>query len=322
VPFQNEAVDILDHNKYITIYDQKILFTNEARKEFETKTLIYISMLNQKEQSNDDGGDGYNNDGVPSKGVSDEILIARDALGKSNDTDIILVNMEMSSITKREITMTAEQYCKSMRTTNEGQRNLILECQFRIFGYRKETIQIFLTGTAGCGKTSTLKLIMETYNRFSHVHNSNQNAYVVSASAGIAATNINGITVNSALQINVSNRETPLSNQSVNSYRAAFLDNVKIRFIDECNMIGAELLATIESSLKKIMFNYDQHFGGLDIVFCGDLRQLPPVRQTPIYKRRRKSLCEAIIWQSLKSHTLTQLIRDKRNVLFHLDEGR
>ena len=156
-----------------------------------------------------------------------------------------------------------------------------------------------------------MRLIMETYNRFSQVHNSSQNAYVAAASTGIAATNLNGITVHSALQINVTNHDMPLSNEAVNSYRIAFLDNVKIMFIDECSMIGAELLAIIDSRLKQIMFNYDEPFGGLDIIFSGDLRQLPPVRQTPIYKRRKRSLCEAMVWQALKSYTLTQVMRQK-----------
>ena len=316
VPFRNEVVDILDHSKYIAIYDEKMAFINEARKEFEAnvdiaKTLLYIAMLNQKDEDDENGGSECINDKIRSEPLKDDFAIARDALSEPDNADIILANMEKmtSVIRKRENVMTSEQYCKAMRKTNEGQRNLILECLFRICGYRKEPIQIFLTGPAGCGKTFTMKLIMETYNRFSQVHNSNQNAYVAAASTGIAATNLDGITVHSALQINMSNHDMPLSNEAVNSYRIAFLDNVKIMFIDECSMIGAELLAIIDSRLKQIMFNYDEPFGGLDIIFSGDLRQLPPVRQTPIYKRRKRSLCEAMVWQALKPYTLTQVMR-------------
>ncbi|XP_008181525.1 zinc finger protein 25-like [Acyrthosiphon pisum] len=49
-------------------------------------------------------------------------------------------------------------------------------------------------------------------------------------------------------------------------------------------MIGAELLAQIDPRLKEITGNYIDNFGGLDIIFIGDLRQLPPVRAAPIDK--------------------------------------
>ncbi|XP_044592819.1 ATP-dependent DNA helicase pfh1-like [Cotesia glomerata] len=55
-------------------------------------------------------------------------------------------------------------------------------------------------------------------------------------------------------------------------------------------MIGAELLSQIDSRLKQITGNFEVHFGGLDIILIGDLRQLPPVRATPIYKQIKRQI--------------------------------
>ena len=139
VPFRNEVVDVLDNNKYTPIYDEKMAFINEARKEFEANvdianTLLYIAMLNQKDEDDENGGSDCTNDRVRNEPVKDDFAIARDAKSQPDNADIILANMEkMSSvIRKRENVMTAEQYCKAMRKTNVGQRNLILECLFRI----------------------------------------------------------------------------------------------------------------------------------------------------------------------------------------------
>jgi hypothetical protein len=48
-------------------------------------------------------------------------------------------------------------------------------------------------------------------------------------------------------------------------------------------MIGAELLTQIDQRLKQISGNFNSNFGGYDIILIGDLRQLPPVKATPIH---------------------------------------
>jgi hypothetical protein len=55
-------------------------------------------------------------------------------------------------------------------------------------------------------------------------------------------------------------------------------------------MVVAELLNQIDSRLKQITGNFQDNFGGMDIIFIGDLRQLPPVRATPIYKAIKRRI--------------------------------
>lgn len=74
-------------------------------------------------------------------------------------------------------------------------------------------------------------------------------------------------------------------------------------------------MAQIDSRLKQITGNYIDNFGGLDIIFIGDLRQLPPVRATPIYKPIRQKMVGPSLWRSLQFHELTEVIRQD-NVIF------
>jgi len=134
--------------------------------------------------------------------------------------------------------MTAEQYCEAMRKTNLEQRDLILEAINRMHTDSTQ-IQIFFTGPAGCGITFTIKLLMETFNRFGQQHNI-FNAYVACASTGMAAEAIEGTTVHSAFRIGTG-RDMGLSVEALNGFRAAFR-NVRIVFVDECSMIGSGML--------------------------------------------------------------------------------
>ncbi|GFS89555.1 ATP-dependent DNA helicase [Trichonephila clavipes] len=122
---------------------------------------------------------------------------------------------------------------------------------------------------------------MEIYNRFSNTDGF-CNAYIACASTGKAAVAIDGTTVHTAFKITLS-RLLPLSIEVAHQYRALF-KFIKVIIIDEVSMISAELLGHIDSRLKQITGNYNTNFGGLDMILIGDLRQLPPVRATPIYK--------------------------------------
>ncbi|GFX51828.1 ATP-dependent DNA helicase [Trichonephila clavipes] len=53
------------------------------------------------------------------------------------------------------------------------------------------------------------------------------------------------------------------------------------------------------------------NFGGLDIILIGDLRQLPPVRSTPIYKQPKQTLVGPILWRNLKFYELHEVMRQE-----------
>ncbi|KAH9376494.1 hypothetical protein HPB48_006579 [Haemaphysalis longicornis] len=54
-------------------------------------------------------------------------------------------------------------------------------------------------------------------------------------------------------------------------------------------MMSADQLRDVYCSLRQITQRAGEPFGGLDVILCGDLRQLPPVRASEIYKRSRNA---------------------------------
>lgn len=310
-PFSNEEVDILDENKFLSIYDVNEDAILTRRKEFESgidiaKTMEYCKQLCSETDETEEAQERQETY-AKSMQVSDNFS---QALSANND-DIKLVQMSSLSsiIRKRENVMSSDEYCEAMRMTNKEQRELILEAIHRMHVEdNTEPLQIFFTGPAGCGKTFTIKLLMETYNRFTQNHNSVYNSYIACASTGKAATAIDGTTVHSAFRISLSRSDHGLSIESLNSFRNGF-KNIDIIFTDEVSMIGAELLEILNSRLQQINMEFDKPFGGFNIVFCGDLRQLPPVMATAIYKRRRMRFHNEVLWQTLKFYPLVQVVR-------------
>jgi hypothetical protein len=312
IPFRSEEVDILDGNCYRSLYEKHEQFIMEARKEFESNLDIAKVMEECHRlfvENEEDVSENEKVEEFAKNRVVEEDFVQNIRDGLNDDIRMHLMEKMSSVVRKRENVMSAEQYCVAMRQTNQRQRDLVLEAIHHIFadGERKP-LQIFLTGPAGSGKTFTMKMLMETYNRFSQQQNNTFNAYIATASTGMAASAINGSTVNAAFRIGNSQKTTGLSVEALNAFRTAF-DNVRIVFVDECSMIGSGLLAQINSRLQHILHDHEHPFAGMDMIFTGDLRQLPPVCQTPVYKRSRQNFCCEIVWQSLEYYPLVQVMR-------------
>lgn len=143
---------------------------------------------------------------------------------------------------------------------------------------------IFLTGKAGTGKTTFLKYI---------VANSHKKT-VVAAPTGIAAINAEGVTLHSLLQLpfgafiperiqppNVNAQITTLfnlfSNLRFNASKRNLINEIELLIIDEVSMLRADLLDCIDHMLRFLRKRKHEPFGGLQMLFIGDLLQLPPV---------------------------------------------
>lgn len=225
-------------------------------------------------------------------------------------------------IKKRTNVISSADYCDMMRQTNFGQRSLIKHCIARIHDPTMTPIQIFFTGPAGSGKTFTLRLLMETFNRFAQTHDAQRNVYVAAASTGKAAVAIGGTTVHNAFNISTMQRHGGLTFEALQLYRCAF-SNIRVIFIDEISMIGAGIFHTINDRLKNIKMEHDYPFGEMDIIFCGDLRQLPPVSATPIYEPLKRGIHRSVLWQSLKYYPLKQVRENlSSNKRFTLNNNR
>lgn len=139
------------------------------------------------------------------------------------------------------------------------------------FDYVRETsINIFLTGKAGTGKTTFLRQIKEHgYKRLAVV-----------APTGVAAINAGGMTIHSLFQlpfglhlpdIHRKQEHRKLSKQKMNLIRS-----LELLVIDEISMVRADLLDAVDESLRRFRSD-DRPFGNVQLLMIGDLHQLPPV---------------------------------------------
>ena len=144
---------------------------------------------------------------------------------------------------------------------------------------------IFLTGKAGTGKTTFLRnIISKTHKRA-----------VIVAPTGIAAINAAGVTIHSLFQLPFGAfvpRITPDQNLpsgvpyntpkslvrhlSMNAIKRRILLDMELLVIDEVSMLRADLLDAIDFVLRFVRKN-NHNFGGVQVLFIGDLYQLPPV---------------------------------------------
>ena len=122
---------------------------------------------------------------------------------------------------------------------------------------------LFITGRAGTGKSTLLQLF----------RNTNRKKMVVLAPTGIAALNVRGQTIHSFFGF----PPRPLGQHEIKKRRNRRLyRNLDILVIDEISMVRADLLDNIDYFLRLNREN-PLPFGGVQVIFFGDLFQLPPV---------------------------------------------
>lgn len=154
---------------------------------------------------------------------------------------------------------------------------------------------IFLTGKAGTGKTTLLKEVLKS---------THKNTVVV-APTGIAALNAGGVTIHSMFQLpfggfipanNVENqvtdaikfesKDTLRRHFRMSAVKRAVITNMELLIIDEVSMLRSDLLDAIDFMLQSVR-KKKQSFGGVQVLFIGDLLQLPPVIRDEEWKTLR-----------------------------------
>ncbi len=127
---------------------------------------------------------------------------------------------------------------------------------------------LFITGVAGTGKSWLLKHIIKYFKN-------NDKEVSVMAPTGIAAVNVGGCTLHSFCGIGIPKGPKDFEKMS-NKGPAHRILNSKVWIIDEISMCSGELLDKIEEKMRAIRRN-NLPFGGVQMIFCGDFLQLPPV---------------------------------------------
>ena len=155
---------------------------------------------------------------------------------------------------------------------------------------------IFLTGKAGTGKTTLLRKIIETTHKQT----------VVVAPTGIAALNAGGVTIHSQFQlpfaafipefvakptfsdrVKFETKDTLVRHFSMNKQKKAVFLSIELLIIDEVSMLRADVLDAMDWTLRSVR-KINEPFGGVQVLFIGDLLQLPPVMKNEEWSELRK----------------------------------
>lgn len=143
--------------------------------------------------------------------------------------------------------------------------------QDQAFSILKTGANVFLTGEPGSGKTYSVS-------RFVDYLREHDIEPAITASTGIAATHIGGVTIHSWSGIGIKKvlSEEDLDQLGTNERVSRRVNRTKVLIIDEISMLDALTLSAVDSACQALRRN-DEPFGGLQVVFVGDFFQLPPV---------------------------------------------
>lgn len=180
---------------------------------------------------------------------------------------------------------------------------------------------VFLTGKAGTGKTTFLRNIIE------HTH---KNAIIV-APTGIAAINAGGVTIHSQFGIpfglfvpdssykientatKINTPYTMVKHLNMRDQKRKLLQELELLIIDEVSMLRADLLDTIDFVLRSIRRQQHKPFGGVQVLFIGDLMQLPPVVKEDEWNVLRNYYSSIYFFDA-------QVLRNEKPVYIELDK--
>ncbi|MCH7409021.1 helix-turn-helix domain-containing protein [Belliella sp. DSM 111904] len=201
---------------------------------------------------------------------------------------------------------------------------------------------IFLTGKAGTGKTTFLRKLTSLTHK----------NHIIIAPTGIAALHAKGVTVHSQFLLpfgsflptkepegnfsgdgNFYTQYTLNRKHPLNAARKKVLNSIDLIIIDEVSMLRADLLDAIDYRMKRVKQNYDEPFGGVQVLMIGDLFQLPPIVKdqewhvlAKFYNTMHFFAAKALQQVGLVYVELNKIFRQKDDifidVLNHLRENR
>lgn len=164
------------------------------------------------------------------------------------------------------------------------QHNSVFDLAVELVNYTDK--HVFLTGKAGTGKTTFLKHIV------SHTHKNT----IVAAPTGVAAINAGGTTLHSLLNLpfgvfvpdgsrpygsewseEINDRQSLIRRIKLSGNKKKVLQALELLIIDEVSMVRADLLDMVDAVLRFARKNPHAPFGGVQVLYIGDMFQLPPV---------------------------------------------
>jgi ATP-dependent DNA helicase PIF1 len=220
-----------------------------------------------------------------------------------NQQKKVIRDGSLSSAEMRDIVATTQQGKKTaIRLSNEQKHVLDLVVN------KKRSV--FFTGSAGTGKSVLMRSIIDDLRR-KYVREPDRVA--VTASTGLAACNIGGVTLHSFGGIGLGKESAPelVKKISRNAKAKNRWLRTKVLIIDEISMVDGDLFDKLEA-IARLIRKDGRTFGGIQLVITGDFFQLPPVPDNST-GRAVKFAFDAGTWSTAIDHTigLTEVFRQK-----------
>ncbi len=194
--------------------------------------------------------------------------LAKRLLGSDAPTPVDLSHIDRELSPVRTPTLERPSYPKSPSCHETEHIEVLPEYKFVLEAIGKGCPGIFVTGRAGTGKSTLIRYLSEKV----------KNCAVV-APTGLAAINVHGSTIHSFFSIpprtlNPDEAFTPRRQM------IPVIECLGALIIDEVSMVTPDLVDCISNSLQQARGD-PRPFGGIPVVFVGDLLQLPPVVRDP-----------------------------------------
>ncbi|XP_030832915.1 uncharacterized protein LOC584759 isoform X5 [Strongylocentrotus purpuratus] len=230
---------------------------------------------------------------------------------------------ETSSVEFRSHGISKHESNSLIRCLNNEQKEIFYKirqwCLEKVNGTESQPFHVLISGGAGTGKSYLIKCIYHEAVRIlgKMMVNPDDISILKVAPTGIAAFNIEGSTIHSALSVPITAKfpYRPLGEERINTLRNK-LGQLQILIIDEISMVDSKLLYYIHGRLRQIkQSRTDCPFGNVSVLAVGDFYQLPPVKGTPLYKES----VEQLLWsENFKKVELVEIMRQKEDLAFAL----
>ncbi len=175
----------------------------------------------------------------------------------------------------------------------------------------KTGANVFLTGEPGSGKTH----VTRTFISYLREHGIEP---AITASTGIAATHLHGMTIHawSGLGVKDTLNAYDLDALSTKEYLVRRINNAKVLIIDEISMLSAQTLSMVDVVCRTLR-GHPEPFGGLQVILVGDFFQLPPISK---YGNQSQFAYQSPSWKNLKLITcyLTEQHRQEDSALLSI----
>ena len=220
--------------------------------------------------------------------------------------------------------MNFPDYCRHVCPFNKDQCHIVMYnrawCKSYINAVRhrekQEGYRIFLSGPGRLGKSHVVHLIQRDISHFfKHTVKSDddQPTVLITAPTGSAAFQIGGSTIHSAFLLH-DNFRSKLKWEK-RSQMQLKLEHMVWSITDEISMVGFKQFQSMNQTMCTLKGTADGNWGDICVLAVGDLNQLPPVGQCPIYMSPQiVHMLNDIApngWEKMQLHELTQSMRQK-----------